>query len=308
MTDPDPTMLSVTAALPPIYTLSLEEARGGYQQYLAIDQEIASVASVRDEAVPGPEGDVPVRIYEPHGDGPHPTLLWFHGGGFVLGDVDGYDDVCRVLCAELDAVVVSVDYRLAPEHPFPAGLTDCYGATVWAAEHVDALGGDPDRLIVGGDSAGGNLAAAVALLARDREGPAIDYQVLVYPTTTFQYEFDTDGDVNEDLFLTPPDLEWSWDLYLEHDVEGMNPYASPLQARSLADLPPATVITCSHDPLEAEGVAYADRLADAGVPVRHEHYDEMIHSFFTLLAEPRIDQAWEAVDRIRSDLDAAVGL
>lgn len=308
MGEPDPTMQSVTSELPPIYTLSLDAARGGYRQYLSIEERIASVSSTQDEQIPGPDGDVPVRVYEPHGAGPHPALVWFHGGGFVLGSVDGYDTVCRVLCERLGAVVVSVDYRLAPEHPFPAGVSDCYAATEWAAERVGGFGGDPDRLVVAGDSAGGNLAAAVSQMARDRDGPEIDHQVLLYPTTTYQYEFDADGEVDEDLFLTPPDLEWSWDLYLERDVEGMNPYASPLQARTLEGLPSATVITCSHDPLHDEGVAYAERLAGDGVAVRHVNYDEMIHSFFTLLAEPRIDQAWNAVEKIEADLEEAVGL
>lgn len=292
-------MQAVTAELPPINTLSPEEARHGYRQYLAIEQQIADVGETTDTTVPGPAGEVPVRVYEPTGSGPHPVVVWMHGGGFVLGSVDGYDSVCRALCDELDAVVVSVEYRLAPEHPFPAAVEDCYAATEWAATESAAYGGDTDRLVVAGDSAGGNLAASIALLARDKGGPEIDSQVLLYPTTTFQYEFEAEGETSDDLFLTVPDLEWSWDHYLETDLHGMNPYASPLRARSLAGLPPATVVTCSFDPLQEEGIAYADRLADAGVDVHHTNYDDMIHAFFTLLAEPRVDQAWDAMATVR---------
>lgn len=302
MPEPDPTMRSVTAEIPPIHSLTVEQARQGYEDYLAFDGDIADVDDVRDLTVPGPDGEVPVRVYTPGSSGTHPLVVWMHGGGFVLGDVESYDPTCRVVCDELDAVVVSVDYRRAPEHPFPAAVEDCFTATEWAAEHAEELGADPDWLIVAGDSAGGNLAASVPLLARDRGGPAIRHQVLLYPTTTFKFDFETGGQPNPEFFITEPDLEWSWEQYLDSELHGMSPYASPLQARSLADLPPATVVTCAFDPLHDEGVAYVDRLEAAGVETTHTNYDDMIHSFFTLLSEPRVDQAWDALEFVRADL------
>ena len=306
MTEPDPTVRSVTAEIPPIHSLSVEQARQGYEQYLAFDGNIASVGAVQDRTAPGPAGEIPVRVYEPDSGrvGDPPLVVWMHGGGFVLGDVDSYDPTCRVLCDELDAVVVSVDYRRAPEHHFPAAVEDCFAATEWAADNASALGANPDRVVVAGDSAGGNLAAAVALLARDTGGPGIHHQVLLSPTTTFQFEFDTNGEPDPAFFITEADLAWSWGHYLATDIHGMNPYASPLQARSLADLPPATVLTCEFDPLREEGLAYVDRLEGAGVDVTHTHYEVMIHAFFTLLAEPRVDRAWDAVDFIREDLSS----
>ena len=305
MSEAHPDIEAVVSEIPPLHTLPLEAARDGYEEFLHVDADLGSLADVRDSVVPGPDDNtVPVRVYTPESDGPLPVLVWMHGGGFVLGDVQSYDPVCRVLADELDCVVVAPDYRLAPEHPFPAGLRDCYAVVEWAASRTEMLGGS-DRLVVGGDSAGGNLAASVSLLARDRDGPEIDYQALVYPTTTFSYEFADDPCGEDCYFITEPDLEWSWDLYLENEVDGMSPYASPLRARDLSDLPPATVLTAEFDPLREEGVAYADRLEDAGVAVEHVHYDRMVHSFFTNLAEPRVERAWDAVAEIDAHLSEA---
>lgn len=306
MSEPQSDIEAIVSQVPPLHTLSVEAAREGYADFLAIDHEIASLADVRDSVVSGPEGSVPIRVYTPEGDGPFPVLVWLHGGGFMLGDVESYDPVCRVLADELDCIVVSPDYRLAPEHKFPAGLRDCYAVVEWAASRTEILDGASDQIIVGGDSAGGNLAAAVSLMARDKGGPEIDYQVLVYPTTTFSYEFADEPQGGGNYFITEPDLQWSWDNYLANDVDGMSPYASPLQARDLSGLPPATVLTAEFDPLKEEGVAYAERLADAGVSVEHTHYDRMIHSFFTNLAEPRVETAWEALAEIDAHLQNAL--
>lgn len=307
MSEAHPDIEAVVSELPPLRSLPLEEARRGYEQFLSVDADLGTLADVRDSVVPGPDDNtVPIRVYTPEGDGPFPVLVWMHGGGFVLGDVDAYDPVCRVLADELDCVVVAPDYRLAPEHEFPAGLRDCYAVVEWAADRTRRLGDGSDRLVVGGDSAGGNLAAATSLMARDMDGPEIDYQVLVYPTTTFSFEF-TDEPCGDDCyFITEPDLEWSWDLYLADEVDGMSPYASPLQARDLSDLPPATVLTAEFDPLREEGEAYAERLADAGTAVEHVHYDRMVHSFFTNLAEPRVERAWDAVEEIDAHLQEAL--
>lgn len=309
MSEAHPDIEAVVSEIPPFRTLPLEVARDGYADFLSVDDELASLEDVHDRVVPGPDDEtVPIRVYTPEGDGSFPVLVWMHGGGFVLGDIESYDPLCRVLADELDCVVVAPDYRLAPEHEFPAGLRDCYAVVEWAASQTELLGGS-DHLVVGGDSAGGNLAAATALLARDRDGPEIAYQALVYPTTTFSFEFADEPTGGESYFITEPDLEWSWDLYLENEIDGMSPYASPLQARDLSDLPPATVLTAEFDPLREEGVRYAERLADAGVSVEHVHYDRMIHSFVTNLADPRIEQAWDAIakidDHVKDALDAA---
>lgn len=305
MSESQSTMEAVVSEIPPLHELSVEAARKGYADFLDIDRELTSLADVRDSVVAGPEGTVPIRVYTPEGDGPFPVLVWMHGGGFVLGDVESYDPVCRVLADELDCIVVAPDYRLAPEHKFPAGLRDCYAVVEWAAARTDTLDKASGQLIVGGDSAGGNLAASVSLLARDKGGPEIDYQVLVYPTTNFSFEFADEPTGGANYFITEPDLQWSWDLYLENDIDGMSPYASPLRANDLTGLPPATVLTAEFDPLQEEGTDYATRLADAGVPVKHANYDDMIHSFFTNLAEPRVERAWEALAEIESHLEDA---
>ena len=306
MSEAHPDIEAVVSEVPPLHQFSVEQARKGYADYLSVEEDPATLADVRDSVVSGPDGNnVPIRVYTPEGEGPFPVMVWLHGGGFLLGGIESYDPVCRVLADELDCVVVSPDYRLAPEHKFPAGLRDCYAVVEWAADRTDVLGTDSDRLFVGGDSAGGNLAAAVSLMARDKSGPDIDYQVLVYPTTTFSYEFADEASGGESYFITEPDLQWSWEHYLENDIDGMSPYASPLRASDLSDLPPATLVTAELDPLKDEGVAYADRLEDAGVPVEHAHYDEMVHSFFTNVAEPRVEQAWDAIGEIDAHLDAA---
>lgn len=306
MSEPHPDIEAVVSEVPPLHTLPVEAAREGYAEFLSVERELVSLANVSDSVVPGPDDNsVPIRVYTPEGDGPFPVLVWMHGGGFLLGDVESYDPVCRVLADELDCVVVAPDYRLAPEHKFPAGLRDCYAVVEWAASRTEILNGRPDRIVVGGDSAGGNLAAAVSLLARDKRGPDIDYQVLVYPTTTFSFEFADEPSGDGNYFITEPDLAWSWDHYLETDIDGMSPYASPLRANDLSDLPPATVLTAEFDPLREEGIAYAERLADHGVPVEHTNYDRMVHSFFTNLAEPRVEPAWEAVAEIGAHLDRA---
>lgn len=306
MSEPHSDIRTVVSEVPPLHQLSVEQARKGYADFLSVERDLGSLADVRDSVVPGPDGNnIPIRVYTPEGDGPHPVLVWMHGGGFLLGDIESYDPVCRVLADELDCVVVSPDYRLAPEHKFPAGLRDCYEVVDWAASRTEILNGDPDRIMVGGDSAGGNLAAAVTLMARDKGGPDIDYQILVYPTTTFSYEFADEPSGDGNYFITEPDLQWSWENYLQNEIDGMSPYASPLQANDLSDLPPATVLTAEFDPLKEEGIDYAERLADAGVSVEHSHYDEMVHAFFTNVAEPRVEQAWDAIAEIEANLEDA---
>lgn len=307
VSDPHPDVQAVLAELeaqgvPEMNTLSVTGARQVLKELFAQSGESEAVGAVRNYDIDGPGGGVPVRIYTPEGQGPFPVLVYFHGGGWVLGDLDTHDPTCRALTNATDHVVVSVDYRRAPEHPFPAALEDCYAATRWVGENPGTVHGDPDRVVVGGDSAGGNLAAAVAQVARDRGGPDLAYQVLIYPATDHALDTPSCEENAAGYFLTRADMEWFWDHYLADGFSGQNPYASPLRARSLDGLPPATVLTCGFDPLRDEGAAYAERLDDAGVPVTHRQYDGMIHGFASMLVEPDLDQAREALAGIGRDL------
>ena len=295
----------VAESVPPLGTLSVEGARALHEDLFTPPAEPIPVDTVRDLSIDGPNGPIPIRVYAPHGDGPFPVLVYYHGGGWVVGDLDSIDPTCRALTNVADAVVVSVDYRLAPEHPFPEPIEDCYAALSWVAANTTAIRGDPERVAVGGDSAGGNLAAAVALLARDRGGPSLVHQALVYPVTEHAFETASYEENAEGYFLTRGDMEWFWNRYLPTDIAGRNPYASPLCAPSLADLPSASVVTAGFDPLRDEGVAYADALDEAGVDVAHHHYPGMIHGFFTMLSDPDLDQALDAVDAITADLREA---
>lgn len=232
--------------------------------------------------------EIPVRIYTPAGAGPFPLLMYFHGGGFVLGGLDSHDLTCRNVVRASGYKVISVDYRLAPEHAFPAAPEDCYAATQWAAAHAAELNVDAARIAVGGDSAGGNLAAVVALMARDRGGPKLEKQLLVYPVIDFfshaqstpyaSYRSNAEG-----YMLTSQAMEDFWALYLANLDDAANPYASPIRAADLSGLPPALVITAEYDPLRDEGAAYAQRLQAAGVPVTLRHFDDMIHGFWGLM-------------------------
>src|SRR5215210_138310 len=239
------------------------------------------VANVEDHAVPTPDGDVPVRIFVPDTPGPLPILVWYHGGGWVIGSVDNSENTCRALANLTPCIVASVEYRLSPETKFPAGPEDCYAATRWVAEHGAELGGDPSRLAVGGDSAGGNLAAAIALMARDRGGPPIAFQLLVYPVTDYNFETSSYREMAEGYGLTRDTMQYFWELYLADPADAANPLTSVLQA-DLAGLPPALVITAEYDPLRDEGDAYAAKLKAAGVPVEHAAYPGQIHGFFNV--------------------------
>ena len=239
------------------------------------------VARVEDRTVPGPAGEVPVRIFAPDADGPLPVLVFYHGGGWVTGSIETHENTCRALANLTPCVVVSVEYRLAPETRFPGGLEDCYAATRWVSEHAAELGADPDRLAVGGDSAGGNLAAAVALLARERGGPSIAYQLLIYPVTDADFETGSYREMEEGYGLTRDGMVYFWELYLDDEADRVNPLAAVLRA-DLAGLPPALVITAEYDPLRDEGDAFAAKLKAAGVPVEHVSYPGQIHGFFNV--------------------------
>jgi acetyl esterase len=220
-----------------------------------------------------------VRIYTPEGSGPFPLLVFFHGGGWVIGDLDGHDPLCRRLTNLVDCIVVSVDYRLAPEHPFPAAPRDCFAATQWVAQNAAQLQGDPARIAVGGDSAGGNLAAVVAQLARDQGGPALVFQALIYPATDLRMSTASIEENGKDYLLTKEDMIWFMQHYMKNEEDKSNPLASPLLAANLSNLPPALVITAEYDPLRDEDEQYGERLKEAGVPVQISRYDGAIHGF-----------------------------
>lgn len=239
---------------------------------------------VFDRAIPGPGGDIPVRVYAADGDN-LPVLVYFHGGGWVVGDIESHDGTCKQLLAELgDAVVVSVDYRLAPEHKYPAAADDCYAVAAWVAENADQIGGDGSRIAVCGDSAGGNLSAVVSLMARDRGGPQIAAQVLHVPVTDHNYEWQSYTDNAEGYLLTRASMVWFWDHYLPNPAAGQEAYASPYRADDVSNLPPALVQTAEYDPLRDEGEAYGERLREAGVEVDIHRYDGNIHDPFMMFA------------------------
>jgi len=311
MTDtphPDARALLDTLAeldLPPLHEVPVEAARRRQRanSLPGQDYEPEPVEAVETAVVRGAGHGVPVRAYAPGGTG-RPVLVWAHGGGFVLGDVETEDSVARALCNAADCVVVSVDYRLAPEHPFPAALEDVVAVLEWARGGdgtVADLGGDSDRVAVGGASAGGNLAAAASLLGRDRGAPRANYQVLVYPAVSHGGEFDSRS-TYDGYFLTREETAYFESCYLENDLHGRNPYAFPLGAEDLGGLPPATVVTAGFDPLRDEGVAYAEAMAADGVDVTRHHYEGMIHAFLGMLDEPEWAVAREAVASIGEDL------
>jgi acetyl esterase len=299
--------------LPPTHALSVAGAREALRDLLVDDDPPDDDLTVRDLSIPGPEGPetpLSVRAYTPPEasgsprDDERPVLVYFHGGGWVRGDLDTHDGLCRLLADAADCVVVSVDYRRAPEHPFPTPVHDAYTATAWVAAHADIVGGDPDRIAVGGDSAGGNLAAAVTLLARERDGPELAHQVLLYPVTDFDLDTDSYHENADGYLLSRASMRWYWDRYLDDAVDGANPYASPLRAPDLSGLPSATVVTAGYDPLRDEGAAYADRLRGAGVTVTHANYPGMVHVFASF---PDLERARDARETIADDLDAAFG-
>jgi len=265
---------------PPLHRQSVTQARAFHTEDAApLNGEPVPVAAVADQAVPGPGGDLPVRVYTPEGEPPFPIVVFFHGGGWVVGTLDTYDPLCRALAAAVPAVVVSVDYRLAPEHRWPAAVEDAYAATLWASRHAAELGGAQHRLAVAGDSAGGNLAAVVALGARDRGGPAIAFQLLVYPALDAAGDTGSWREYADGFYLTAAGMRWYWDHYLG-GADGAAPDASPRRAAFLGGLPPALVVTADHDVLRDEGEAYAARLREAGVAADVRRVEGVVHGFF----------------------------
>jgi acetyl esterase len=287
-------LIASLAGTKPVEEMTVQEMRDGMVERARLTGgEPQPVDQVLSSEVPGPAGSIPVRIYAPEGPAPKPGLVYFHGGGWARGNLDTHDILCRALANGGGCVVVSVDYRMAPEHTFPAAIDDSVAATRWVAEHATRIGVDPTRLAVGGDSAGGNLAAAVALVLRDESGPALVHQLLIYPVTDYNLDTRSYLDNAEGYNLTREAMRFYWRLYLRDDSDADDPRASPLRARHFANLPAAFVITAEYDPLRDEGRAYADRLREGGTPVVHRDYAGMIHGFVTSAGV--IDQGKQAI-------------
>jgi len=287
-------LLDMGTGVPATNTLSVAAARTQYEARIALMAPGADIATVTERTVRGPGGDLKLRIYRPMGQGPFPLLVFFHGSGFVLCSLDTHDGMCRNLCGGAGCVVVSVDYRLAPEHKFPAGLDDCVFARGWVSEHAAEVEGDAGRIVVGGDSAGGNLAAATALRIRDEGGPALLGQLLIYPVTDYYTPGTPSYRENADGYgLTRDTMVWFWDHYLRDPAEAADPYASPLRARDFSGLPAALVVTAEYDPLRDEGEYYAAKLRAAGTAATASRWDGMNHGFFFWVG--RVDKAGDAM-------------
>lgn len=279
----------------PLYTLTVAEARAADLAEINASAGVPeSVGRVVDDHLDGPAGPVPIRVYQPDVTGPLPVLVYFFGGGWTLGTIETSDAICRRLANAVPCVTVAVGYRLAPEHKFPAALEDCHAAIVGIAARAATYGGDPSRLAVGGDSAGANLAAATCLLMRDRSGPALAAQLLVYPNTCYQANTPSMRENTDEAFFNKRSSDWYWGHYLASQADGASPYASPLLAEDLTGLPPALIITAEYDPLRDEGEQYALRLAEADVDTACTRYDGMVHGFFAMGGD--LDAARSAQD------------
>jgi acetyl esterase len=291
--------------LRPYSELTAPEARSQSEAQRAATA-VEPVARVEDIIVSTADGPLTVRLYAPASSEPLPALVFFHGGGWVIGSVDGSDATCRALANRAGCAVISVEYRLAPEHKYPAAADDCYAATQWVVENAAALGIDPARVAVGGVSAGGNLAAVVAQMVRDRGGPALAFQLLVVPVTSYDLSTPSYSENAEGYGLSRASMVWFWNHYLRDAADANDPYAAPLRAASLAGLPPALVQTAEYDPLRDEGAAYAGRLADAGVEVEYTCHAGMVHGFFSMAGI--LDGGNRALDQAAVALRRALGV
>jgi acetyl esterase len=291
---------------PPLNEMTPAEAR---EALAATVEETAGdpepVGSITNRTIPGPLGDIPIRVYAPEGAGLFPALVYFHGGGWVAGDLEMVDPLCTKLTNRAGAVVVSVDYRLAPEHKFPAPLTDCYSATQWVSDNAAELNVDPRRIAVGGDSSGGNLAAAVSVVARNSGTPDLAFQLLFYPVTNLDYETNSYRANGTGYFLTTDMMRWFWDHYLESEDIGGDIRASPLLVEDASGLPPTFVVTAEFDPLRDEGEAYAELLREAGNDVTVKRYDGQIHGFVT--RSGIMDKGKQAIEDAATQMRQALG-
>ncbi len=292
---------------PHTYEVSVAEARANIRMLrLLTGGEAERVYRVEERSIPGPEQQIPIRIYRPQEGASLPALVYFHGGGWVIGDLETHDDVCRHLANKVGCVVISVDYRLAPEHRYPAAPEDCYAATHWVYHHASELKINPGKIAVGGDSAGGNLATVVSLMAREQGGPPLVFQLLIYPVTDhYTIEKPSYKENGEGYFLEYQDMVWFTHHYLpQPDTRYIHdPLVCPLYAPNLKNLPPALVLTAEYDPLRNEGELYAQKLQQAGVPTGLIRYDGLIHGFINLFG--LIDKSAQSFDDIAQVLQEA---
>ena len=298
MIDPEArSYLEATAALGlrPLAEQGPQEARRHNRERAAgLAGPLEEVARVEDGSLPGPGGQLAFRLYSHAVNRALPVLLYLHGGGWVVGDLDTHDSVCRALARRSGCAVVSLDYRLAPENPFPAAVEDGWAALQWLHGHAAEVGADPARIAVGGDSSGGNIAAVLALRARDRGGPKLKGQVLIYPVTDCDLDAPSFRTAGTGYGLTRDSMSWYWAQYLPDETRRRNPDASPLRAPDHTGLPPAFVVTCGLDPLASEGAAYADLLRKDGVLVDHVHEPDMIHGYVRMAgAISRASKTWD---------------
>ncbi|MBW5421431.1 alpha/beta hydrolase fold domain-containing protein [Streptomyces sp. BG9H] len=309
----DPTVAGVrdyrvATGFTPLYTMSVDQARKADRETEAENWDWhEQPAEVFDLDIPGPTAPLTLRVYRPksESEGPLPVLMYFFGGGWVVGSLDTSDAICRALAGKVPCVIVSVGYRLAPEHPFPAAIDDCYAAVKWVGENASQLGGDSARIGLAGDSSGGNLAAAMALMARDEKGPAIAAQVLVYPPMANDAVTKSMSDNKDPMFFNAHSSEWFWSRYLSEPADGDSPYASPLKAADHSGLPPTLMMTAEFCPLHDEGEAYADALSRAGVPVEYHRYADLPHGFLALSSI--LDTSRKAFDVIAEFLRERLG-
>ena len=284
---------------PPLETLDPAQARAGMdEKSRALDRP--EVGNIADLEAPGPAGAIPVRVYTPRGEGPFPVTVYYHGGGWVVGNIESHDGFCRHLTNRCETIVASVDYRLAPEHRFPAAIDDCDAATQWVAREASNWKGDPERFVVAGDSAGGNLAAAVALRARGRDSPRIRLQVLLYPITAANFDTPSYIDNATGYNLTRAGMQWFWDHYVPDVSQRDHPDVSPLCAEDFDGLAPAYVMTAEYDPLRDEAEEYARKLERGGVPVKLERWDGMIHGFIRWTSV--FDEPFRLLDTVREQM------
>ena len=274
--------LAAAGPAPSVRDLPVADGRNLYRAARAVNLDLP-IHKVSNVLLPGPGGDIPIRIYQPQGDGPFGILVYFHGGGWVIGDLDTADAVCREIATLAEVIVVSVDYRLAPEHVYPAAVQDSYAALQWVNDNLETLQGN-GKIGVGGESAGGNLAAVVAQQSRDRGGPPIAFQCLLYPVTDAEMSRPSYSENGSGYLLETTTMEWFWDTYCPDLEQRLNADASPLRAKNLADLPPALVVTAEFDPLRDEGNAYAHALQAAGNSATLMCCEGLVHDFFSTAA------------------------
>ena len=277
--------LGKKAGGPELWLLEPDQSREEYAIRAVRLKVQETIYKSEDRKIPGSSEDIPVRIYTPRelkADEKLPVLVWYHGGGYVIGDLNTHDSVCRILANQTDCIVVAVDYRLAPENKFPAAVEDCFSALRWVAMNADAISGDSDRLAVGGDSAGGNLAAVVSILARDERSPKIKFQLLVYPATAPEQEMRYNYDFSEGYLLTRRLITWCYKHYQRNASDARDFRFAPLIADDLSNLPPSLVIVAGFDPLRDEGIEYAKKLIEYGNEVRLSNYQGMAHGFYLM--------------------------